>query len=157
MVNDVKKEKKIIDNLRELYKVDDYLWLQKTIDILLARELNKLDIDNLIEELESLGKRDFSKVRSLLRQIIIHLLLLEYWTEEYEKNHHYWQIEVIAFRDDLNHSLTRTLFNKLNDDLENIYQVAVKLVRRKTNFFTDIFPVNCPYSLEKILDNNWLP
>ena len=157
MVTEVKKGKKTINNLRELYEVDDYLWLQKTIDILSARELNKLDIDNLIEALESLGKRDFSKVRSLLRQIMIHLLLLEYWKQEYDRNHCHWQMEVIAFRDDLNHSLTKTLFNKLNDDLENIYQVAVQLVTKKTGFSADTFPVSCPYSLAKILDKNWLP
>jgi hypothetical protein len=157
MVTEAKKDNKKNNELRELYQVDDYLWLQKTIDILSTRELNKLDIDNLIEELESLSKRDFSKVRSLLRQIIIHLLLLEYWQEEYKKNHRHWQIEVIAFRDDLNHSLTRSLFNKLNDNLENIYQIAVKLARKKTGFSSNIFPVNCPYSLEKILDENWLP
>ena len=157
MVTEVKKGKKTINNLRELYEVDDYLWLQKTIDILSARDLNKLDIDNLIEALESLGKIDFSKVRSLLRQIMIHLLLLEYWKQEYDRNHRHWQMEVIAFRDDLNHSLTKTLFNKLNDDLENIYQVAVQLVTKKTGFSADIFPVSCPYSLAKILDKNWLP
>ncbi len=147
----------IINNLPEIYQVDDYLWLQKTIDILIANDLDKLDIDNLIEELKTLGKRDFNKVRSLLRQIIIHLLLLEYWQEEYDDNHRHWQIEIITFRDDLNNSLTTTLYNKLNNDLENIYQVAVKLVTKKTNFSASVFPLNCPYSLDKILDDNWLP
>lgn len=87
MVTELKHENKTLKHLQELYETDDYLWLQETIKILVSRKLDNLDIDNLIEELESLGKRDFNKVRSLLRQIIIHILLLEYWTEEYERNH----------------------------------------------------------------------
>ena len=66
-------------NFKKLYELDSYLWIEKTIEVLKTHSLKDLDIENLIEELESLGKRDFNKVRSLLRQIMIHLLLLEYW------------------------------------------------------------------------------
>ena len=78
------------NKLNNLYETDDYLWLQKTLQSLRNNDLNSLDIKNLIEELECLGKIHFSKVRSLLRQIIVHLLLLEYWREEYEQNHRHW-------------------------------------------------------------------
>ena len=157
MVNEITSQKIEVGNLPELYEVDDYLWLQKTIDILIARDLDKLDLENLIEELKTLGKRNFNKVRSLLRQILIYLLFLEYWQQEYDRNHRHWQAEVITFRYDLVHSLTTTLFNKLNEDLENIYQVAAKLVTKKTNFPANIFPAHCPYSFDKILDGSCLP
>ncbi len=157
MVTELKHENKTLRHLQELYETDDYLWLQEIIKILVNRKLDNLDIDNLVEELESLGKRDFNKVRSLLRQIIVHILLLEYWTEEYQRNYRHWQTEIIAFRDDLNHSLTKSLNNKLEQELPNIYQVAIKLVSKKTGFSIQTFPVNCPYSLEQLLDENWLP
>ena len=88
-------------NFKELYDLDSYLWIEKTIEVLKTYNLNDLDTENLIEELESLGRRDFNKVRSLLRQIIVHLLLLEYWSEEYDRNHRHWRGEIVAFRDDL--------------------------------------------------------
>jgi len=114
------------NKLQELYKSDDYLWLQETIQLLKIKEFESLDIDSLIEELEGLGRSEFNKVRSLSRQIIIHLLLLEYWEQEYEQNHRHWQAEIIAFRDDLSHGLTTTLKNKIIPELDSIYDVAVK-------------------------------
>ena len=145
------------NQLQKLYEIDDYLWLEETIKLLKTKDLDNLDLDNLIEELESLGRNDLNKVRSLLRQIIIHILLLEYWQEEYDRNYRHWQGEIIAFRDDLNNSLTNTLKNKLVQELAHIYNVAVKVVVQKTGLASNLFPDNCPYSLEQLFDDNWYP
>jgi hypothetical protein len=145
------------DKLKNLYETDDYLWLQKTLQSLRNNDLHSLDIENLIEELEGLGKSHFSKVRSLLRQIIVHLLLLEYWQEEYEWNHRHWVSEIIAFRDDLNNNLTTTLRIKLNQELESVYAVSRRLVIAKTGLNSHVFPNQCPYLLDNLLDENWLP
>jgi hypothetical protein len=145
------------DQLKNLYETDDYLWLQETLQFLRNNDLSSLDVENLIEELENLGKSHFSKVRSLLRQIIIHLLLLEYWQEEYGQNHRHWISEIIAFRDDLNNSLTTTLKNKLSQELESIYSVSRRLVIEKTGLALQVFPKQCPYQLEALLDEDWLP
>jgi hypothetical protein len=143
------------NQLQRLYEIDDYLWLEETIKLLKAKNLENLDLENLIEELESLGRNDLNKVRSLLRQIIIHILLLEYWQDEYDRNHRHWQGEIIAFRDDLNNSLTTTLKNKLVQELDHIYNVALKVVVQKTGLASNLFPDHCPYSLEQLLDDNW--
>jgi hypothetical protein len=143
------------NQLQRLYEIDDYLWLEETIKLLKAKNLENLDLENLIEELESLGRNDLNKVRSLLRQIIIHILLLEYWHDEYDRNHRHWQAEIIAFRDDLNNSLTTTLKNKLVQELDHIYNVALKVVVQKTGLASNLFPDHCPYSLEQLLDDNW--
>ena len=45
-----------------------------------------LDLENLIEEFETLAKIDNHQVKSLLEQVIRHLLLLQFWTQEYDKN-----------------------------------------------------------------------
>ncbi|MEB3310239.1 MAG: DUF29 domain-containing protein [Snowella sp.] len=143
--------------LQELYEVDDYLWLEEIIKTLKNKDWGNLDLENLIEELESLGKNDFNKIRSLLRQIIVHLLLLEHWSQEYDRNFRHWKSEIIAFRDDLNHRLTTTLKNKLNQDLETIYHVSRRLVIQKTGLPENLFSDNCPYSLDQLLDDDWYP
>jgi Domain of unknown function DUF29 len=145
------------NKLQELYQSDDYLWLQQTIQLLKTKDFESLDIESLIEELESFGRSEFNKVRSLSRQIIIYLLLLEYWEQEYELNYRHWQGEIIAFRDDLSHDLTASLQNKLLSELDAIYHVAVKVVVKKTELSPGVFPVNCCYSLAQILDENWYP
>ncbi len=56
--------------LKQLYESDEHLWLEETIRLLKQNCLDELDLENLIEELESLGRRDKQRVESLLRQII---------------------------------------------------------------------------------------
>jgi hypothetical protein len=141
--------------LKQLYETDENLWLEETIKLLKQRQFNQLDLENLIEELINLGKRDLAKAKSLLRQIIIHLLLLQYWQAEYERNYRHWIGEIKTFRYDLNNHLTTNLMNKLQDDFENIYQSAVDFVQIKTNL--TIFPEKCPYALAQLLDENYLP
>lgn len=143
-------------NLKQLYDVDEHQWLLETIELLKKEKFDELDLDNLIEELESLGKRDKNSVESLLEQIIRHLLLYQYWTEEHERNGHHWHAEISGFRSQLKRKLTTNLYNHLRDNQESLYQDALKYVNPKTKF-TVKFPEQCTYSLEQLLDINYLP
>jgi glycosylphosphatidylinositol transamidase (GPIT) subunit GPI8 len=137
-------------SFKQLYETDDYLWLLETVELLKQKKFNELDLENLIEELESMGKRDLNKAKSLLRQIIIHFLLIQYWQLESERNYHHWRGEIKTFRYDLNNHLTTNLKNKLQEDLINIYQSAIDFVQEKTEFSVN-FPQECPYTLEQLL------
>jgi predicted nucleic acid-binding protein len=141
-------------DLQSLYEIDDHLWLEKTIQLLKEKRFYDLDLDNLIEELESLGRRDKLKVVSLTEQIIRHLLLLQYWTEEYQNSAKHWQIEIISFRTQLKRYLTTNLSNYLKENLENTYQDCLIFVKRKTDNLIN-FPDACPYTLEQILDQDY--
>ncbi|MBN3899917.1 MAG: DUF29 domain-containing protein [Nostoc sp. NOS(2021)] len=145
----------ITTNLKQLYETDENLWLEETIELLKQKQFNQLDLENLIEELISLGKRDLAKAKSLLRQIIIHILLLQYWHVEYERSYRHWIGEIKTFRYDLNNHLTTSLIKKLQDNLENIYQSAIDFVKIKTDL--TIFLEKCPYTLVQLLDENYLP
>lgn len=143
--------------LKSLYEEDEHLWLTETIKLLKENRLERLDIENLIEELEDLSKRDKNRVESFLRQIIVHLLLLQYWTTEYEYNYRHWQGEIATFRVQLNRSLTTNLRQHLLDNMGDIYQESVFIVTQKTGLNLEIFPLICPYSLEQALDTSYLP
>ncbi|MCC5663496.1 DUF29 domain-containing protein [Nostoc sp. CHAB 5784] len=145
----------ITTNLKQLYETDENLWLEETIKLLKEKQFNQLDLEHLVEELINLDKRDLAKAKSLLRQIIIHILLLQYWQVENERNSRHWIGEIKTFRYDLNNHLTTNLINKLQDDLENIYQSAVDFVKIKTDL--TIFLEKCPYTLVQLLDENYLP
>jgi len=142
-------------NLKELYEIDDYLWVERTIELLKEKKFDELDLENLIEELEDLGRERKNKVESLLRQIIIHLLLLEYWSQEYQYNAAHCQAEVTEFRFQIHGILTKNLQSYLASKIELIYQNSVKYTQRKTNL--SIFPEKCPYTLEQLLDEDWFP
>ncbi|MFM6787921.1 MAG: DUF29 domain-containing protein, partial [Microcystis panniformis] len=115
-----------------------------------------LDLEHLIEELEDLGKEKKNAVASFLEQVIRHLLLLQYWTKEAEYNTIHWQEEIYNFRTQLKRKMTTNLRNYLEEELNSIYQDALGFVKIKT-VNTVIFPSQCPYSLEQLLDRSWLP
>lgn len=91
----------------------------------------------------------------MLRQIIIHLLLLQYWEAENTINGYHWKAEITEFRFQLNRILTKNFYNYLSEEFALIYQNSLKYTQRKTNL--DIFPNQCPYALDQLLDEDWFP
>ena len=145
-----------VDDLKQLYELDDAQWLEETVNLLKKHQFQQLDLDNLIEELEDLGREKKNAVASLLEQIIRHLLLLQYWTKESEYNSVHWQEEIYNFRTQLGRKITTNLRNYLEKELNSIYQDALGFVKIKT-VNSVVFPPDCPYSLEQLLDRSWLP
>ncbi|MFM7191176.1 MAG: DUF29 domain-containing protein [Microcystaceae cyanobacterium] len=145
------------NSLKSLYKQDEHLWLTETIQLLKENRLEQLDIENLIGELEDLSKWNQNRVESFLRQVFIHLLLLQYWATEYDYNYRHWQGEIASFRVQLNRALTTNLKQYLLENLEDVYQESIFIVTQKTGLSLQVFPSICPYSLEQLLDKNWLP
>lgn len=147
---------KTVTDLKKLYAVDDSQWLEETIELLKNRQLQLLDIENLIEELEDLGNEKKNAVASLLEQIIRHLLLLQYWKTELEYNQVHWQTEIYNFRVQLKRKLTTNLRNYLDAELDTLYKDALGFVKIKTQNSIDL-PPECHYSLSQLLDIDWLP
>ncbi len=146
----------IISTLKKLYETDDLQWLEETVELLKHSQFDRLDLENLIEELEDLGSEKKNAVVSLLDQVIRHLLLLEYWQEEREYNANHWKSEIYNFRLQLQRRMTKTLYSYLNLRLDSIYGGSLGFVQIKTDRM-DCFPLECPYSLEQLLDIGWLP
>ncbi|MBF2055646.1 MAG: DUF29 domain-containing protein [Cyanobacterium sp. T60_A2020_053] len=144
-------------DLKKLYEIDDYLWIQETVKLLKENKFNDLDLDNLIEELDDLGRERKHSVENLLKQVIIHLLLLQYWQKEYNYNASHWRGEIRTFRQDLELKLTTNLQNYLTTNLEKIYQKGLRIAMDKTELNSSVFPPKCPYTLEQLLNEDWFP
>jgi hypothetical protein len=143
-------------NLASLYDVEYDQWLARTISLLKENRFNELDKDHLIEELEDLSRREKKTVERFLEQIIRHLLLWQYWTAEHDYNANHWQAEIMSFRTQINEDLTQNLRNHLQENQVKIYEKALNYVNQKTGYEVD-FPENCPYTLDQLLEMNWLP
>jgi hypothetical protein len=142
-------------NLKQLYEIDDYLWIQKTIELLKAKKFRELDLENLIEELDDLGRERKHKIKSLLEQIIRHLLLLTYWESEYNRNAQHWEAEIVSFRNQLHDRMTTNFYHYLEENLASIYQNALRYAQRKSRLKN--LPLQCPYTLEQLLNDDWFP
>ncbi|MEA5535214.1 DUF29 domain-containing protein [Crocosphaera sp. XPORK-15E] len=126
------------------YEKDFVQWLDEQASFLLQGKYEQLDVTNLVEEIEALGRSEVRAAFNLLKQIIAHKLKLEY-SELIDPRKH-WQDEIDEFYEQLGFVLTKTVRNKL--DLEKIYQAAKKKVLKNYDF--DL-PDKCPYSWEKLL------
>jgi hypothetical protein len=145
-----------VSKLSQIYDQDYYLWLEKTTELLKAGKLNQLDWEHLIEEIENLGRSEKRAVVSLLKQLIKHLLLYNYWLTERQWSGRGWLEEISNFRFELLQYLdSKTLRNYAEQELSSIYTRARKEAILKSNI-ADI-PVNCPYSLEQILNEQFIP
>ena len=128
------------------YETDYYQWTLEQVEALRERNLDKLDWENIIEEIESLGRSDCNAVSSLLMRQIEHRLKIDYTPLEecYKK----WQVEIQAFKIGIKRQISPSMKPKLKKDLEEIYQDAVSLV---TLEYGINLPDQCPYTLDELL------
>jgi hypothetical protein len=81
-----------------LYDTDYQLWLIETAEQLRSRNFSGLDWENLLEEVEDLGRSEKNAISSYLRRLCEHLLKIKYWKSEREHCLRGWRIEVVNFR-----------------------------------------------------------
>lgn len=122
------------------------------------KEIDKLDLPHLMEEILSLGNEQRRKVDSYLRQLLIHLLLYQYWESERERCAKGWQNEVDNFRFELELWLkSQTLYNYFLHEIAEIYVKARKQAIKKLNCHLRYFPKIVPLLLRICLTLNFCP
>ncbi len=141
-----------------LYEEDYVEWLDVTLAQLQNRDLQHLDWEHLIEEVEALGREQRHKVESYSLKLLIHLLLYQYWQTEKNWSGRGWENEIDNFRLELEILLeSKVLYNYLLTVLDKNYQKARKNAIRKSQLPAELFPQTCPYTIEQMLDADWLP
>lgn len=144
--------------MKELYEEDYVLWIDETVKQLETKNLDNLDWENLLEEIKSLGNEQRHKVDSYLLQLLIHLLLYQYWDSEKEWCQKGWRDEIDNFRLQLELLLeSKTLEKYSKQRLDIIYQKARRKVIRKTELPSQVFPEKCPFTFQEITDFEFLP
>ena len=64
--------------MQSLYEQDFYGWTKKQTQLLREQKWHHLDLNNLIEEIESLGRQERQQLRNRLSILMAHLLKWEY-------------------------------------------------------------------------------
>ena len=59
---------------KTLYDTDFVEWADQTAALVRAGRFNEVDVENLAEEIEGLGKSERKAVRSQLRRMLMHLI-----------------------------------------------------------------------------------
>ena len=150
------KQKSKLLSIEDLYHYDYLLWLQKTSQLLKDKDFDRLDLGNLIEEIESLGRSERNKLISSLRLVYQHLLKWQYQPNKRTKS---WSNTISRERDNVSDYLedVPSLKNLLQDKdiLAKAYKRGRRDVTRKTGISD--FPQESPYAIEQVLDSNFFP
>jgi hypothetical protein len=163
-------------SLKELYEKDFYLWVQENLKLLKNREYDLVDWENLLEEIEDMGKSLFKSVRSHMSTIMEYLYKWENF--RYGPEMGYDWIETITnarreLRDIFEDNPSLRGKAQDRDTLQRAWELAVhalidwfKLPRNKAlvQFYfkgriptKKDFPQECPYTFEQIMEYEpWL-
>jgi len=116
---------------RSLYEQDTSLWVTETVNKLKTKDFENLDLENLIEEVEALGKSQRNATKSFLRRLIEHLLKRCY--VPLPECYIGWQREIRAFRNEIKDILedSPSLKNFLLEIFPKIYASAIASVREE--------------------------
>lgn len=142
--------------MESLYETDFYAWIQQQAGLLRHHQWSKLDLPNLIEEIESLGKQQCQELRNRLSVLIGHLLKWEYQLLQRSRS---WLATIRVQRRETLMLLSDnpSLKPYLGEALEQAYQNGRDLASGETNLPLKTFPQDCPYTLEEILSDRFYP
>ncbi|HIK45966.1 MAG TPA: DUF29 domain-containing protein [Leptolyngbyaceae cyanobacterium M65_K2018_010] len=132
--------------LQKLYEQDFVAWCEATVAQLKAGQLDQLDIENLIEEIDSLGKRDRRELTSRLRVLLAHLLKRLYVPTP--ENFNGWELTIVEQRKQIQALLkdSPSLKPYLVETLPEVYLDSLELV--SVEYKQVSFPKNCPFRNE---------
>lgn len=135
-----------------LYEKDFCEWSLSQANHLRNKEIDQLDFENLMEEIESLGRSDKSSLRSFTTRLIIHLLKMKYAIHQ-KGNSFSWDASILGSQRKIKYILkdSPSLKSFMKNIYEECYQDAVKHASLETCIRTDVFPKDCPWTIEEIL------
>ena len=138
------------------YETDFYAWTQAQAQHLKAGKWEQLDLENLAEEIESLGKREKQELRNRLRVLLGHLLKWQYQPEQRSNS---WQATIREQRRQIIQHLEEnpSLQSYLTEAFTLGYEDGIDLAIEETNLSLATFPTTCFYRLEQVLDAKFLP
>ena len=143
-----------------LYEQDFYAWVGEQVEALRSGHTQGLDIENLAEEIEDMGRSQRRAVKSALIIILIHLLKYRY-KYRYQPQHrtNSWRASIREHRRRVRDELadSPSLRPHIEHILDDCYQDTCEAAADKSGLPVTTFPAVCPFALEQALDRNFLP
>jgi len=138
-------------DLSNLYEIDFYAWTQQQSELLVLGKWEDLDIKNLVEEIESLGKQQKQELRNRLGVLIGHILKWEYQLSFRSKS---WRVTIREQRRRIKEHLLEnpSLKSYLDRAVVEAYQDGIDLVLKETPLEEKDLPIDCIYTIEQLFD-----
>ena len=136
----------------DLYDQDFYLWIETISKQLKAGKFAEIDLANLIEEIESMGKSEKRELKSRLIVLLMHLLK---WQYQPEKRNESWRSTIIEQRICIELLLedSPSLQPLLIEIFADCYEKARLKASEETGIKLNFFPKESPFTLAETLKN----
>jgi len=152
-------------NLSNLYNQDFEQWLAEIANCLRYQDFDRLDIENLIEELNDLGKSSKTALESNLTILLAHLLKLLVQSDAPDTMKNSWYSSIDEHRQRVKKQLAKSPSLKsyweiaLAEAYPDARKLAIKEAQRakfgvQVHLDSD-YPLQCPFSESQILDNDF--
>ena len=139
-----------------LYDTDLVAWAREQADLARRGSVNALDLANIAEELESMGRSERRALASQIRRLTAHLLK---WRYQPDRRSRKWKSSIRDARDQMERVLedSPSLARELEGIIKDEYPRAVRRTSDETGIARCAFPPDCPWERPELLDADFLP
>jgi Domain of unknown function DUF29 len=134
-----------------LYDRDVYAWSLEQARLLKEGRLSEVDAENVAEEILDVGRNEYDKLESALRVLLVHMLK---WDHQPKKRTRSWENSIAVQRDHVLRQLrdNPSLKSRIDGAVANAFSDARRLASSETDLEVDVFPAECPYDWDAILN-----
>jgi hypothetical protein len=138
------------------YDHDYHAWLTRQATLLAERRFADLDFDNLIDEIHALARSEKREIENRLNVLLVHLLK---WSHQPAQRSGGWTSTIIEQRARLLRRLQESpsLRGYPGEVLDEEYAIARDKAAAETGLQAATFPKTCPYTIDQVLDPDFLP
>jgi len=135
---------------------DFYGWTQQQVSLLRSRQFDEIDLEKLIEEVESMGRSELRELESRLTVLLMHLLKWQYQANFQTRS---WILTIKEQRRRIVKRLQQSpsLKSQLNEVITDAYELARGDAADETGLSESSFPIKCPWTYAQIVDMEFLP
>lgn len=145
-----------VSAIDDLYEADFYAWTQHQAALLREADLSRVDLVDILEEIETLGRKEVSELRSRLQILSAHLLMQIYRPSMATRS---WATTIldqrIAIADHIDDN--PSLKPKLAEAFAKAYGDGRKLAASETGLPSNTLPVEPPFGSDAALSQSWDP
>jgi hypothetical protein len=140
----------------ELYETDFYAWTQEQARLLRERRWADLDLDNLVDEVESVGGSEKREIRNRLTVLLAHLLK---WKYQPGRRGPSWTGTIFEQRGQLADILeaSPSLGDYFRKQVEDRYLSGRLGAAKESGIAFGLFPEKCPFTVDQVLDLEFFP
>jgi len=138
------------------YNVDFYGWASEQASLLRAGHLSAADIENIAEEIESMGRGEKRELVNRLTVLLKHMLK---WKFQPKKRTSSWQASVQVQRNGVRRHLVDnpSLRPLIPAAIGDAYEDAALEAVAETKLSRATFPASCEWSFDQLMDSDFWP